>query len=145
AGTGVSDEPAAGPQARASVLDRLLPPVRCARAHRGRLCGRGRSQRAARLLLPAVQGSHGTRAPLMCALCPLRTRWEATMRLQDFIRAHRHELDACIRGIVSSHKGRDREPVPFARVPKMTDAERRQWIRQDETLTRWARNEGVRI
>ena len=53
------------------------------------------------------------------------------MKLQDFIRKNRGELDACIQ-----------RACPGA--PK-NDNERRLWILNDEGLYRWARSEGVKI
>jgi len=53
------------------------------------------------------------------------------MKLQDFIKEHREELDNCIQ-----------KAAPGA--PK-NDNERRLWILNDEGLYNWARREGVRI
>jgi hypothetical protein len=53
--------------------------------------------------------------------------------LREFIREHRADIDQAIRRVVR-HPG-------FT----INDAERRQWILNDEGLYRWARSEGVRI
>lgn len=74
------------------------------------------------------------------------------MTLQDFIRANRYDLDACINRVLG-HVPR----TASCRCPlngtdhthndaaQLDDAERRQWILNDEGLYRWARSEGVRI
>ena len=74
------------------------------------------------------------------------------MRLRDFIRQHRAELDEIIT--------RAAQFVPKTATcycpkngtdhyhddqPRINDEERRQWIMSDEGLYRWARSEGVKI
>lgn len=54
------------------------------------------------------------------------------MRLQDFVRQNRAELDQCIWN-VTSHQQR------------MTDQERRDWVMNDEGLYQWARSAGCKI
>ena len=56
------------------------------------------------------------------------------MKIKDFIRENRQGLDECI----ARAMGRDSNPYP-------NDAERREWIRNDEGLYQWARSEGVKI
>jgi len=56
------------------------------------------------------------------------------MRLQDFIKENRAELDECIARAISQ----DKNPLP-------NDSERRLWILNDEGLYNWARSNGVRI
>lgn len=53
------------------------------------------------------------------------------MKLRDFIKENREELDRCIQRV-----------CPGA---SKNDEERRQWIYNDEGLYRWARSCGVRI
>jgi len=53
------------------------------------------------------------------------------MTMRDFIRENRDALDEAIRRV-----------CPNCRL---NDAERREWIANDEGLYRWARSEGVRI
>lgn len=67
------------------------------------------------------------------------------MRMKDFIKEHREELDELINAALYRHDGRGgRGVVPYP-PPKRNDEERRQWIMSDEGLYRWARSEGVRI
>ena len=56
------------------------------------------------------------------------------MKLSDFIKENREELDACIARALNQ----DKNPIP-------NDNERRLWILNDEGLYRWARSEGVKI
>lgn len=73
------------------------------------------------------------------------------MRLQEFIRANRAELDAAINNVVGRvprtascycpKSGTDHQHEP----PKLSDRDRREWVLNDEGLYRWARSEGVRI
>ena len=53
------------------------------------------------------------------------------MRLQDFIRENRQELDECIKRV-----------CPNCRL---NDEDRKQWILNDEGLYNWARYEGCKI
>ena len=65
--------------------------------------------------------------------------------LAEFIRENRAELDACINGVLFRHDGRGgRGTVPDP-APTRNDAERRQWVLNDEGLYQWARSEGVRV
>ena len=54
------------------------------------------------------------------------------MRLRDFIKENREELDRCITRACPN-------------VGRLNDKEREEWILNDEPLYRWARNEGVKI
>ena len=56
------------------------------------------------------------------------------MKLRDFIKENREELDRCI--ALACH--RDKNPYP-------NDNDRRDWILNDECLYNWARSEGVKI
>jgi len=56
------------------------------------------------------------------------------MKLADFIRENREELDSSIARAL----GQDTNPYP-------NDEERRLWVLNDEGLYLWARSEGVRI
>lgn len=53
------------------------------------------------------------------------------MRLRDFIKNNRAELDEYIRGFCSN-------------IASLNDDEREQWILNEEGLYRWARSEGWR-
>ncbi len=53
------------------------------------------------------------------------------MKMQDFIKEHKQELDECIQNVAPGS-------------PKNNN-ERRLWILNDEGLYNWARSEGVRI
>jgi hypothetical protein len=53
------------------------------------------------------------------------------MKLQDFIKQNRAEIDIAIRRVCDNCK--------------LNDEERRAWILNDEGLYLWARREGVRI
>ncbi|MCP4156669.1 MAG: hypothetical protein GY757_53645 [bacterium] len=67
------------------------------------------------------------------------------MKLNDFIRENREELDQCINRELYRHDGRGgRGTIPDP-PPKRNDDDRRQWILNDEGLYNWARSEGVRI
>ena len=73
------------------------------------------------------------------------------MTLRDFIANNRTEIDAKINRVLchvpasascycpKSRTEHDHEPKP------RNDADRRQWIANDEGLYDWARSEGVRI
>lgn len=52
--------------------------------------------------------------------------------MRDFIKKHRAELDAIIKGKVPN-------------VRKLNDEDRADWINNDEGLYNWARREGVPI
>ena len=56
------------------------------------------------------------------------------MKLQEFIKENRQELDTCIARALNQ----DKNPLP-------TDSERRLWILNDEGLYNWARSKGVKI
>lgn len=71
------------------------------------------------------------------------------MTLRQFIKAHRSELDAAIKGALCNHP-RHATPCPLpcescAQECTLNDLDRREWILNDETLYRWARCEGVKI
>ena len=53
------------------------------------------------------------------------------MTMREFIRCNRADLDAAIHRVCPNLR--------------LNDAERRQWILNDEGLYLWARSEGVRI
>jgi len=61
------------------------------------------------------------------------------MRMREFIKQHRNEIDTYILSVRNRH-AKDKE-IPF--YPKMNDEERREWILSDELLYRWARGEGI--
>lgn len=53
------------------------------------------------------------------------------MKMKDFIKQNRAEIDAAIKRVCPN-------------CP-LNDSQRREWIANDEGLYRWARSEGVRI
>jgi len=56
------------------------------------------------------------------------------MKLQDFIKENREEIDDCIARALNMGKN-----------PLANDHERRLWILNDEGLYNWARSAGVKI
>lgn len=65
--------------------------------------------------------------------------------LADFIREHRAELDSAILGAIYRYDGKGgRGTIPDDHE-RLNDAERRNWILNDEGLYSWARSEGVRL
>jgi len=67
------------------------------------------------------------------------------MRMSEFINLNRKQLDAAINGALYRHDGRGGRGVIPVPPPTRNDAERRNWILNDEGLYMWARSEGVRI
>jgi hypothetical protein len=73
------------------------------------------------------------------------------MTLKDFIREHRSELDAEIKGALGRVPRTASCYCPLSgtdhyhETQPLNDSDRRQWILSDEGLYRWARSEGVRI
>ena len=73
------------------------------------------------------------------------------MRMADFIKENREELDACINSVVGRvprtascycHlSGTDHQHE----APRLNDSERRDWIMNDEGLYNWAWRSGVRV
>ena len=53
------------------------------------------------------------------------------MKLQDFIKQNRQELDECIKKVCNNCR--------------LNNQERKLWILNDEDLYHWARSEGVKI
>ena len=53
------------------------------------------------------------------------------MRLRDFIKENRAEIDDCIKSVCSNCS--------------LNDREREDWVLNDEGLYNWARSEGCRI
>ena len=53
------------------------------------------------------------------------------MKLQDFIKQNRQELDECIKKVCNNCH--------------LNNQERKLWIFNDENLYHWARSEGVKI
>lgn len=67
------------------------------------------------------------------------------MRMREFIRKHRQEIDDAINGALYRHDGNGgRGTIPDP-PPKRNDEERAQWIANDEGLYSWARSEGVNV
>ncbi len=73
------------------------------------------------------------------------------MTLKDFIKDNRVELDAAINRVLGHVPRTASCSCPLSGTDHMhendtlNDAERRQWILNDEGLYRWARSNGVRI
>jgi hypothetical protein len=67
------------------------------------------------------------------------------MRMNEFIKRNRKELDDAINGALYRHDGRGGRGVIPVPPPTRNDAERRNWILNDEGLYMWARSEGVRV
>lgn len=63
---------------------------------------------------------------------PSKTRGKS-MRMRDFIKKHRKEIDECIHS------------VPGMEDYRLNDKEREEWIKNDEGLYLWAKEEGVPI
>ena len=67
------------------------------------------------------------------------------MRMRDFVRENREEIDRAINSVLyrwDGDGGRGTVPDP---PPKRNDEERELWILNDEGLYLWARREGVPV
>jgi len=75
------------------------------------------------------------------------------MRMREFIRQNRDELDEAIGGALRFTPKQATCQCPLSGVrdhscgeaPTLNDAERERWILNDESLYRWARREGVPV
>lgn len=67
------------------------------------------------------------------------------MRMRDFIKANRADLDSAINSVLYRYDGKGGHGVIPSPPPTHNDSERREWILNDEGLYRWARSEGVRL
>ncbi len=67
------------------------------------------------------------------------------MTLQAFIRTNRPLIDDVINAAISRYDGQGGRGTVPAPPPRRNDAERREWVLNDEGLYRWARLEGVHI
>ena len=68
-----------------------------------------------------------------------------TILLSTFIRKNRADIDAAINRVTYRYDGRGRAgtiPIP---APSYTDAMRRLWILNDESLYYWTQTAGVKI
>jgi hypothetical protein len=65
--------------------------------------------------------------------------------MRSFIRTNRTEIDTVINHELYRHDGRGGKGTIPNPPPKRNDAEREQWINNDEGLYNWARREGVPI
>ena len=54
------------------------------------------------------------------------------MRMREFIKQNRQELDECIKRVCPN-------------CPRLNDNDREDWIMNDEGLYNWARSEGVKV
>ena len=67
------------------------------------------------------------------------------MRMREFIKQHRGEIDKGIDSVTYRYDGRGgKGTIPYP-PPKHNDKERETWIMNDEGLYRWAKSEGVPV
>ncbi len=64
------------------------------------------------------------------------------MRLQTIIKENRPEIDAAINAELFRHDGRGGAGTIPTPPPRRNDAERAEWINNDEGLYMWAKAEG---
>lgn len=67
------------------------------------------------------------------------------MRMREFIKTNRAEIDAAINQVTYRHDGRGGRGVIPDPPPTRNDSERREWVLNDEGLYRWARSAGVPV
>ncbi len=67
------------------------------------------------------------------------------MKLRDFIRENRANLDITILGTIYRYDGNGGQGTIPNPAPRLNDAERREWVLNDESLYNWARSEGCKI
>lgn len=67
------------------------------------------------------------------------------MRMRDFIRENREDIDQSINSVLYRWDGNGGRGVIPDPPPKRNDGEREEWILSDEGLYLWARREGVRV
>lgn len=67
------------------------------------------------------------------------------MRMRDFIRENREELEAAVNGAMYRHDGNGGAGTVPTPAPTYTADELEDWIANDEGLYLWARREGVRV
>lgn len=63
--------------------------------------------------------------------------------MTQFVREHRADIDQRINAVVYRYDGKGGRGTVPCPPPKRNDAERRQWILNDECLYTWAKSEGV--
>jgi len=67
------------------------------------------------------------------------------MRIRDFIKQNRREIDQCIWSVMYRYDGKGgRGTIPDEPL-KLTNKDRHEWILNEESLYRWARSCGVKI
>jgi hypothetical protein len=67
------------------------------------------------------------------------------MRMRDFIRENRNEIDAAINAVLYRYDGNGGPGTVPEPPPRRNDDERKLWIENDEALYLWARRSGVTI
>ena len=67
------------------------------------------------------------------------------MRMREFIKRHREELDQAINAALFRYDGNGGRGVVPDPAPRRNDSERENWVLNDEGLYSWARSEGVRV
>jgi len=61
--------------------------------------------------------------------------------LREWIKQNRQQLDDCINAALYRHDGRGGRGTIPTPPPSRNDAERREWVLNDEGLYNWARSE----
>lgn len=67
------------------------------------------------------------------------------MTLRQFIRQNREGIDDVINAVVYRHDGKGGPGTIPDPPPRRNDSERVEWVINDETLYRWAKENGVRL